>query len=156
MKKIHQFILFTFVLLLFMTSLATPASATENASPQVQRLEDGSYVIVTIDTDQPLDEVAVVAGKQITSGTKNYSYYNGSNDLVLVFRVHGTFEYDGITSLAVGASYSYDIYDSNWSFGDGNATCSGATATATGRFVRFLVPKSITVSLTCSPNGVLS
>ena len=151
MKKIHQFILFTFVLLLFMTSLATPASATENASPQVQRFEDGSYVIVTIDTDQPLDEVAVVA-----SGTKNYSYYNGSNDLVLVFRVHGTFEYDGITSLAVGASYSYDIYDSNWSFGDGNATCSGATATATGRFVRFLVPKSITVSLTCSPNGVLS
>ncbi|MCX4372214.1 MAG: hypothetical protein OSJ58_10370 [Dysosmobacter sp.] len=156
MKKIRQLILFTFVLLLFMTSIATSASAAENASPQIHRFEDGSYVVVTIDTDQPLGKVAFAAGNQIISGTKNYSYYNDSNNLVLVFRVHGTFEYDGITSSAVGASYSYDIYDSNWSFLNANATCSGATATATGSFVRFLVPKSITASLTCSPNGILS
>ena len=139
-----------------MTSIATSASAAENASPQIHRFEDGSYVVVTIDTDQPLGKVAFAAGNQIISGTKNYSYYNDSNNLVLVFRVHGTFEYDGITSSAVGASYSYDIYDSNWSFLNANATCSGATATATGSFVRFLVPKSITASLTCSPNGILS
>ena len=156
MKKIRQLILFTFVLLLFMTSIATSACAAENASPQIHRFEDGSYVVVTIDTDQPLGKVAFAAGNQIISGTKNYSYYNDSNNLVLVFRVHGTFEYDGITSSAVGASYSYDIYDSNWSFLNANATCSGATATATGSFVRFLVPKSITASLTCSPNGILS
>ena len=156
MKKIRQLILFTFVLLLFMTSIATSASAAENASPQIHRFEDGSYVVVTIDTDQPLGKVAFAAGNQIISGTKNYSYYNDSNNLVLVFRVHGTFEYDGITSSAVGASYSYDIYDSNWSFLNANASCSGATATATGSFVRFLVPKSITASLTCSPNGILS
>lgn len=156
MKKTHQFILFTFVLLLFITSLSVSASAADNASPQIQRFEDGSYAVVTIDTEQPLDEIAFAAGKQIISGTKNYSYYNGSNVLVLVFRVHGTFEYDGMTSSAVGASYSYDIYDNNWSFLDGNATCSNATAMATGSFMRFLVPKSVTVSLTCSPNGVLS
>ena len=37
MKKIRQLILFTFVLLLFMTSIATSASAAENASPQIDR-----------------------------------------------------------------------------------------------------------------------
>ena len=73
MKKIRQLILFTFVLLLFMTSIATSASAAENASPQIHRFEDGSYVVVTIDTDQPLGKVAFAAGNQIISGTKNYS-----------------------------------------------------------------------------------
>lgn len=137
MKKIHQFTLFALTLLLFMASLTTLALAAENESPQIRRFEDGSYVVITIDTDQPQSDVAFAAGKQITSGTKNYSYYNGSNDLVLVFRVHGTFEYNGVTASAIGASYSYDIYDSSWSFLNGSATSSSATATATGSLCDF-------------------
>ena len=66
------------------------------------------------------------------------------------------FYYDGVTALATGANYSYDIYDDNWSFVEGSATYFRATATATGSFKRALFPNSVTVSLTCSPNGVLS
>lgn len=37
-----------------------------------------------------------------------------------------------------------------------SASCSGATATATGSFKRLLIPNSVTLTLTCSPTGKLS
>lgn len=157
MKKICQStILISMALLLFTALLITSAFAAETESPRILKFEDGSYVVITIEEDQSPDGVSSLSGKRTKSGTKNYDYYNGSNKLVLTFRVHGTFEYDGVTASAIGASYSYDIYDSSWSFVDGNATYSGATATATGRFKRSPFPSSISVSLTCSPDGVLS
>lgn len=82
------------------------------------------------------------------SGSKNYSCYNG-DELAWVFRVHGTFTYDGSSAEATAADYSYDIYDDGWSFVKASASCSGATATATGSFKRVIVPNSVTVDLTC-------
>ena len=157
MKKISKFFVLFIMAALFSTWHITFASASiENDNSQIVRLEDGSYIVITIEDVQSSNSFAFFAGKQIKSGTKKYDYYNSSDELVLVFRVHGTFEYNGVSASATGATYSYDIYSSEWFFVDGSATCSKATATATGRFKRSLFPSSVSASLTCSPTGILS
>lgn len=157
MKKLYRAVSLLMSLLLFSVVLTTPVLASVQVSDsQKIMLEDGSYIIITIDYNQPPDGFSLLTKQQTKTGTKNYSFYDSSDELKWVFRVHGAFLYDGVTALATGANYSYDIYDDNWSFVEGSATYSGATATATGSFKRVLFPNSVSVSLTCSPNGVLS
>jgi len=156
MKKIRQFTLLVMVLLLFMAPLTRPVFATEIEHPQIQKFEDGTYIVVTIEYAESQSGTLSLTDRSVTSGTKKYTSYDSSDKALWEFRVHGTFSYNGVTASATGASYSYDIYDNNWSFGGGSATYSGATATATGSFKWLLFPNTVTVSLTCSPNGVLS
>ena len=137
MKKVYQLMLSVLVLSLFMGSITTSAFAAEIEGSQTHRFGDGTYVMVTLEYDQSQNGIFSVAGRNVTSGTKKYTAYDGSNKVLWEFRVHGSFTYDGVTASATGVNYSYDIYDSTWSFLEGNATCSGATATATGSFVRF-------------------
>ncbi len=156
MKKFSQFILFVMAVLLLTASLPTSALAATVENPQAQKFDDGSYVVVTIEYDQAQDGISYLSGRSVTSGTKKYTSYNSSDKVLWEFRVHGTFTYNEVTASAIGANYSYDIYDSTWSFASGNATCSGATATATGTFKHLLFPNTLTLTLTCSPSGVLS
>ena len=157
MKRFFHCFVLIMALLLPLTSLIKPTFAmAEDNCGQVLMYDDGSYIIITIEDHRLLDDSSVFATKSTKSGSKNYSYYDNSNQLMWVFRVHGTFVYDGVSASATGSSYSYDIYNDGFLFIDGNASHSGATATATGSFKRLLFPNSVTVSLTCSPTGVLS
>lgn len=156
MKKIHQFTLLVMTALLFAASLTTSAFAAKIENSEILKFEDGSYIIVTIEYDQTQNGISYLTGRSVTSGTKKYTYYDGSDTLAWEFRVHGSFAYNGMTATATGSSYSYDIYNSQWSFVEGSATYSGAAAVATGSFKRLLFPNAITLTLTCSPNGVLS
>ncbi len=157
MKRTYRFFTLALVLLLCSTLIMIPVTAADKVSDfQILEFADGSYIVVSIKYDQSESGSSLYASQSTTKGTKCYDYYNGSNELVMVFCVHGTFVYDGVTASATGATYSYHIYDNGLSFIDASASYSGATATATGRFKRLMIPNSITVSLTCSPNGVLS
>lgn len=157
MKKIQQFISLALTLCLIALTLTIPSMAADgNDSPRVIKFEDGSYVVITIESDQSQDEAALFANKYSKEGSKNYSYYDSSDVLAWTFRVHGTFTYDGNSAEATDADYSYDIYDSSWSFVKGSASYSDATATATGSFKKLLIPNSVTLTLTCSPTGKLS
>lgn len=156
MKKIRRFALLAMAVLLFASSLPTTAFAAEIESHQLLKFDDGSYIVVTIEYDQAQHGISYLASRSVTSGTKKYTSYNSSNNALWEFRVHGTFVYNGVTASATGASYSYDIYDNSWSFVEGSATYSGATATATGTFKHLLFPNTVTLTLTCSPDGVIS
>lgn len=156
MRRVRQFLLSTMAMLLLMSSLTTFAFAAEGECVQLQKFEDGAYVVVTIEYEQPQQGISYFSSRSITSGTKKYAYYNGSDQLMWEFNVHGTFSYNGVTATATGADYSYKIYDSSWSFVNASASYSGATATATGTFKWLLFPNTVTISLTCSPSGVLS
>lgn len=155
MKRFRQFTLLVFALL-FTSSLLAPAFAAEPVNRQVQKFEDGSYIVVTIEYDQEQDGISLLAGDSVTSGTKKYIFCDSSDKELWEFRVHGTFSYNGVTASAIGASYSYDVYDSSWSFVKASVARSGATVTATGTFKWLLFPNNVTISLTCSPTGVLS
>lgn len=157
MKKFQQFFTLALTLCLAALTLIIPAMAADgNDSPQVIKFDDGSYVVITIEYDQPQGGAALFSSKFSKEGSKNYSYYDSSDELAWTFRVHGTFTYDGSSSEATDADYSYSIYDSDWSFVKGSASYSDATATATGSFKRLLIPNSVTLTLTCSPSGKLS
>lgn len=156
MKKIHHFLLPAVAMLLVIASLTTSAFATESECIQTQKFEDGSYLVVTIEYDQPQEGISCFASRSTTGGTKKYSFCDDTDKVLWEFWVHGTFSYNGATATATGAEYGYKIYDSSWSFVDASATYSNATATATGRFKRLLFPNAVTISLTCSPSGTLS
>lgn len=157
MKKFQRFFTLALALCLSAMALIIPSAAADgDNTTQIIRLEDGSYVIITIECDQPQGEIAPFASRYPKEGSKNYSSYNSSDELVWTFHVHGTFTYDGTTATATAATYSYTIYDSSWSFVKGSSSYSGATATATGSFKKLLIPNSVTLTLTCSPTGVLS
>ena len=67
------------------------------------------------------------------------------------------FIYDGTMAKATNASYSYQIYDDEWSFKSGNAYCSGSQTIGEATFKGTLfVSQNVTVTLTCSPDGKLS
>lgn len=157
MKRIKRILSTLLVCGIVAGFLCTPAWAADYSenSQTVVFFADGSYLVTTIvsDAQAVMSERGAVNTK---SGTKHYDYYNGSRELMWTFRVHGTFTYDGRSAEATFADYSYDIYDSSWSFDGGSASYSGCTATASGSFSHFFISVPVTISLTCSPKGVLS
>ena len=91
------------------------------------------------------------------SGRNVSSLYSASDELIANVTVRGTFEYDGRRAEAIRSSYDYEIFAGGWSFDSGRSYFEGATATAEVTFSRFLArDTTVIVTLTCSPNGVLS
>lgn len=146
MKK---FISVLFLVVLVFSLCAFPASAS-NTTEEIIYYEDGSYLVMTL--TEPMTRAS-----SVRSGAKTGDYYNADGDLLWDFTVHGTFTYDGTTATATDASYSYNIYHSAWTLKNASAYCSGDQAIAEGKFNGgLLLNRSTSISLTCSPTGVLS
>lgn len=154
MRKMQILCSIFLILLLSTEGLCAPALAagTQDYTETITYFADGSYLVTRITCDSAYTSRSV----EHKSGKKHYDFYNSNRKLSWTFRVHGAFTYDGSSAEATSADYSYDIYDSAWSFNGGSASYSGATATATGSFTLLIIPNSVTLSLTCSPKGVLS
>lgn len=116
---------------------------------------DGSYSVTRIICDRQCS-VSAQTDKHVVRATKKQNRYSSSGNLLWIFYVHGEFTYDGRTAEATGSDYSYDIYDSSWSFENGNAFYYGATAAAAGQFNHILSIAPVTLRLTCSADGTLS
>ncbi len=116
-------------------------------------LPDGSYYITTIE-EYP---IALMSSQQQKAEVKTVAGYNNKGKKQYSLTVKGVFTFDGNTSKAVSASYEFTT-EAFWSFSDGSTKCSGNTATATGTFkyLMFFQATTVTVSLSCSPTGVLS
>ena len=153
MKKTVLSIALSFAVL---WSFCFSAFAVENP-PTVIRTDfpDGSYSIRTVVV------VKIYPSSDGTrysiTGTAYQNYYNSNNVLQFTVSVKGTFTYNLENAYATSAQYKYSISNSAWSFVSGSASCSGATATASCTFHLANGPnKTLSVSLTCSPLGVLS
>lgn len=135
-------------------SAASPVSS-EIISREVTYYPDGTYLVTEI--TQSASTVSARSSTQYTSGSKTTSMYSNSGEKLFSLTVNGSFTYNGKTSEAISARYSYSISHSAWTFNNGNATCSGRTAQATATFRSTLVvPKTLTVSLSCDIDGVLT
>lgn len=151
MKRIVSVLL---VVLLFSSCVGMASAAkTLDADIDVVYFEDGSYLT----TELIIDNVVATRASYSISGHKNANYANASGELQWTFTVYGTFTYDGTTATATQASYGYQIYNDGWTLKSATAYCSGNQAIAEGTFKGgFLLNRSTTVTLTCSPSGVLS
>lgn len=154
MKRLKQMLMVFVCVCLTVFVLPVTANAADS-SKSVVHYADGSYSVISITYDDEQTGISLAAGESTRKGTKEHEYYTNNGDLAWVFTVYGEFTYDGRTAKATDADYSYVIYDPDWSFVSGSASYSGATARATGRF-KHITTHTVTVSLTCSANGVLS
>lgn len=152
MKHIKRILVAFFLAVLSFSLCAFPALAsnTTETTEEIIRYEDGSYLVVTL-------TVSMTRATGTRSGIKTGDYYNSDGELCWDFSIHGAFTYDGTTATATDASYSYNIYNSAWKLKSAEAYCSGNQAIAEGKFNGgFLLNRSTSITLTCSPDGVLS
>ena len=144
--------------LLIVICLALTIPQAAFASPTVDEeviyLDDGRYIVITIET-------AATRASNTRTGSKSYDCYNSNNELEWKVVLSGTFTYNGTSATCTASSCNVIIYDSDWYEISKSATKSGSTASATftvGRkFLGITIEKEThTISLSCNKNGVLS
>lgn len=157
MKKILS-VLITFVL--FTLICSTAFAENSSCSTIIEHFPDGSYLVTTITEQQSSTYVA--STRTTKNGSKTLSYYNEDNEVVWSATVHGIFSYNGSSSTCTDASITYTINNSVWRITSTNAYASGNSAigevTAKKYSIAVIPIQTIerTVTLTCSPTGVLS
>lgn len=150
MKKLVSLALAMLCLILPVTEVRAEATVGES----VEFFSDGSYCVTTITCVGTREALQKTAKK-----TKNY--YDSDGEALFSLVVYGTFKYDGTSASCLSSSYTYEIYDSAWSLKSATASKSGATATASGTFVKKVLGITVntitlTPTLTCDKNGTLS
>ncbi len=155
MKKIVPLFI-AFCLFFSLAGISVNAESSQPVSQETVYSDNGFYIVKTVYQDESTALQSVNAVK-VKSGHATIDAYNSSHELIVSLTVYGTFEYDGKSAEAVSASCSYDMVQSGWRCTSSDAYCSGSTAYATAVFKAFLAPTiDATVTLTCSPTGVLS
>lgn len=132
-----------------------PVAAVENVKTEttIQYLENGDYIETIITEYESNARVA------IKSGTKTKNYKNSAGEIMWSVTVHGTFTYNGSTSLCTSAGHSTTAPGSMWSIKSVSSRRSGysAIADATATYTTSSSSKdySMSVSLYCNPYGTL-
>lgn len=162
MKKIIASFLALTVLMLSSFIIPTNASANSiESNTSIEYLDNGYYietVILDVSTSFPHDLIAGTT--YTTTRTKTRYYKNSSGDVMWWVSITGTFTYDGSTSTCTSCYADADAPASTWSIKtllsskSGNTATGFAVATQTLAFVSY--DYSMTVDITCSPNGTIS
>lgn len=158
MKKQLATTLLSFALILLTGIPVASATVGESApreSVMASYLEDGFYLVTTLRIyASPVAPTGAVAR---VTGSKTIELYSDANIKQCSLTVEGTFSFDGRGSQALSASYSYTIDNMFWSFSEGTSYYESNIAYATATFNRIgILPTILNVSLSCSPDGVLS
>lgn len=128
-------------------------AADENSrvvSRTVEQYDNGAYAVITV-----YDNTTARGGTK--NGRKDFDYYE-SGSLAWTFTVYGSFSYNGSSATCTAASATCDIRDSGWKLTSNEAYPSGSAAIAKGVMQKKSTGKRVypTVTLTCTPNGVLA
>ncbi len=124
-------------------------------SETVEYLEDGSYIVTTLSEPeiQPMSDTITKIKKTTKYTSDNVPIYN--------LRLVASFNYDGKTSTCIVAAEMPYIFNKSWQITDRGAQKSGNKATGYVK-VRFYDngvatshTDSITVTMTCTPAGVV-
>ena len=131
---------------MMLVSLLTPAMAAEGKE-EVIDLGDGFYAVVTV------DELPMTRADGTKNGSKSATVYNGSTPigratLVAIFDISGTTA--KATDVAINGTGQ-----NGWSY-DHGTSLSGNKASGTAYFKSGSTTKSLTLTLTCSPDGTIS
>lgn len=153
MKKIISVILVFLFLSSIQLFVLAYAEDEEVVLKTVETFADGSYGVTTF--------TVTSVDRATKTGEKGYTYYNSSNVAQWTVYIHGTYTYTGSSATCTAASTSYSINNNSWSVTKATASRSGATATGeftVKRYTLGVVTQTInkTLTLTCSPTGVLS
>lgn len=149
--------------LLTLSAFSISASA-ENGVKMVpvtettEYLSDGSYIRISVWEEPVLSR----AGSYQKNGSKSYVLHNASGEPQWEFTLKGIFTVDpGVSSVCTSATYSYDIYNTNWIYNRATSYYTGNQAIGEAEFIRKLLGITVeretcTLTLTCDKNGNLS
>lgn len=154
MKKLMALLL-SLVTVLSMTCVAFAGEmpTTSKTYPaEYEYFYDVSYMVTTITESSS----AFIRASRSKTGSKTAKYYSSSGSALWSVTVTGTFSYTGSSATCKSASVSTKIYNSAWSLVSSYAKPCGATAPATAKYNNSFTYKSLSVTLTCKANGVLS
>lgn len=135
--------------------LPLQAFATQNTAPaDVIPLEDGSYVVVSLETSQ-----ARIANT--VTGTKSWTCYGADNEVLWIAELTATFAYSGAWYTCATADCDVTIYADSWHETRNNVRRGSNNAYADltmTRIVLGITAQTIegTIKLTCDNTGKLS
>lgn len=154
MKKCLSFVI---ALITVFSLLAIPSAFAQDApitnEPQIIQYEDGSYLVISIETSY-----ARVAG---VTKTKYATYHGKDGTSEWKMELTGTFTYNGTTAICTASSCSVSIYDTDWYVISKTASKSKNVAYATAVLGRKVLgvkvdEKTYNLTLTCDANGNFS
>ena len=154
MKKFFSFFI---ALITVFSSLAVPCALAQEApsanEPQVIQYDDGSYLVVAIETSY-----ARVAG---VTKTKYATYHAKNADVEWKMALNGTFTYNGTTAICTASDCSVTIYNSDWyvisKSAAKNKNAASATAVLGYKMLGVKIDeKTCSLTLTCDANGNFS
>ena len=154
MKKRIGIIIVAITLLIFPANVL--AADTEQSTPSIISLEDGSYFTVVIEDENTSSNITLYSTSVTKS--KTYTYYNGKGTKQWYVKVTGTFTYGNGTSKCNSSSVFAKSYVNAWKITSKSSSKSGKTAIAKAtakQYYNGTVINTIneTVKLTCSSTG---
>lgn len=153
MKKL--FSLIAVITILF--TMSSVAFATNDASDSIEYFSDGSYIIITLNTENSISTYAT----NTKTGTKDATYYDSDGNILWKATLRATFTYTGSSATCTNAEVVYSTYNTAWKNTSKSATKSGNTATGNVTFKRYVLGIPVetidkTITMTCSASGVIS
>lgn len=166
MKKRSLSFLFILVLVL---ALIVPTGAIDSTSDpsmttcETIYLEDGSYITTVLIEENTYEGDSLTRTTSLTKkGSKTVTCHSSEGHVRWEYTLTGNFTVvQGVSAVCTSASYTYTIYDSDWSFSNGSATKSSNVAYGAGTFKQkflFITIETaiIDISITCDVKGNLS
>ena len=146
------------IILFFSFAPVCPAQAAEPprlvANQKIEHFPDGSYIITELTESAYSNRSSVTRSKFST-------YYDNDNTALWMVELTATFSYNGTSATCTYVSTGHTIYDTSWQVTNAAASKSGNTATGDFTVKKYFLGIPIktvnrTLTLTCSPTGVVS
>ena len=155
MKKLFKSILSFLTSALLIVCLTVPAFAT-TPEKTIHYYNDGSYLIETVSLEMP----AISLCSTNKTKSKTATYYSKSNIAQWEVTVTGTFSYGNGSATCTASSVTTKSYVTDWKISSKSSSKSGNSATATATAIEYLrghevQRKTLSTTLSCSPNGTL-
>lgn len=120
-------------------------------SRTVEQYDNGAYAVITVYED------AASRATGSKNGHKAFDYYE-SGTLQWTYTLHASFTYNGSTATCTAATATFDKQVDIWKLIANDPSPSGSAAIARGVVQKTTTGKKVspTVTITCTPNGVLA
>lgn len=154
MKRFAALVLATaFLIVLLSPSAVASGDLPTSGYLSIEYLENGDYIITEIAVDYS-GNLSSDGTRATKPGSKTATYYNSYGTRIWDVTVNGTFSYTyGVSSTAISASATVNIYVAGATYISKSAYTSGNTATATGTVAYNGMNTSKSVSVSCDKYG---
>lgn len=151
MKKTILFL----ITIIMVLSIVPTAFASQESSNYIEYLDDGSYLVVSIESSQ------IFKTTNTKSAKKTVTHKDNSGEILWSATLKANFSYNGSSATCTSSSITYSIADDTWKLISANATKSDNKALAdivAKKYALGIPFKTIekTITIACSANGTIS